>query len=139
MERDRFALSTLSSLFNFFNMPRQVDFYGRTFPSLAVYIYKSVILFDDSIDRGNPQPRALAHLLGREKGIEDMAQYFLVHAAAIVAYLEKNIIARQKAGTHGTVIFIKRHVMGFDGDFSYILYSITRIAAQVCQNLVDLG
>ncbi len=73
----------------------------------AVDVDESVVLLDDAVDRGQTQAGALADILGGEKRLEDMIQRLFVHAAAVVADGQQDILAGNKSGVVGAVGFVE--------------------------------
>ena len=72
-------------------LPGQVDLEGRPLPRLAVHVDEAVVLFDDAVNRRQPQAGALADFLGGEEGLEELCQRLFVHAAAVVADRQQDV------------------------------------------------
>src|SRR3546814_1372780 len=64
---------------------RQIDRKARPLPRLAVGEDEARRLFDDSIDGRKPEPGALADVLGREEGFENLGQHVGRYTGAGVA------------------------------------------------------
>ncbi len=120
-------------------MPGQVDLEGRPFARFAVDVDEPVVLLDDAVDCGQPQAGAPIHTLGGEKRFENIVQYFLVHAAAVVADGQQDKLAGNKTGVIGAVGLVEGMVSCFDDDLAHTFDGVTGVDAQVGQDLLDLG
>ena len=87
--------------------PRQVHLEGGPLPRLAVHVDEAVVLLDDPVDRGQPQPRALPRPLGREERLEQVRQRLLVHAAPVVAHRKQHVLSRHEARVSGAVRLVE--------------------------------
>ena len=98
------------------------------------------MLLDNGIHGGQPQPRALAHVLGGEKGFENPGQRGLIHALAGVSQAEVHIAARrplvgpaeslgQRYGLtrQGHVPLPGHGLPGIDQQVEYHLLHLTRV------------
>ena len=65
-----------------------------------------MILFDDTIDRGQPEAGAFADSFGREERLKDIGQRVLVHAAAVIAHSEQYILAGDSFFVSGAIVLI---------------------------------
>ena len=65
-------------------------------PERAVDLDEAAALLDDAKDRGQPQTRALADVLGGEKRLEHARHSRLVHAAPRVAHCQQRIGSGRK-------------------------------------------
>src|SRR5512137_119793 len=64
---------------------RQLDDELRPRPDLALDVDLAAVALDGAVGHGQPQPGALATVLGREEGLEDLAQVFFADADSRVA------------------------------------------------------
>ena len=72
---------------------RQEDAEGGPLAHPGVHGDPAVRLLDDAVDRGQAQPRALAHRLGREEGVEDLVHDLRRDAGAVVGHLDQRLVA----------------------------------------------
>src|SRR3990172_13340798 len=83
--RSRLAVSTFSS-----DPHRQIDEHRRALADRAPQLYRTVMLLNDPVSKGEPEARALAHhalMLGRKEGIEDLLDIPLRDTAAEIGDL----------------------------------------------------
>ena len=71
---------------------RQVNVETASLPGLALRAHSPTVVDQNVLDHGQPQPGALASLLGGEKRVENLVQDLLAHAAARVAHRDLHII-----------------------------------------------
>src|SRR5262249_10109707 len=63
---------------------REIDLERRSAPRLTVHENEPAALLDDAVHRGQPQPGALAGLLGGEERLEQVGLDLLRHTATRV-------------------------------------------------------
>ena len=119
-------------------VPRQVDLEGRALAGFTIDIDEPLVLFDDAIDRRQPQAGALTHLLGGEEGLEQVGQGGCINAAAVVAHRQQDIGALHSLDMVGAVPLIDGDQIGLDGDLAGIADGVAGVDEQVHQDLVEL-
>ena len=95
---------------------REIDFERAAFSDLAVHGDRALVLLDDPVHCGQPKPRPLARLLGREERLEDPRLGGLIHAAPAIAHGENHVDAGLELPTGGGGLFTQFHVRGFDDE-----------------------
>ena len=103
-----------------------------------------MVLRDDPVHGGQPQPRALANFFGGEERLKEVRHDVGGHAAAIVADGEQHIVAGHGACVVDAVGQIQDGVARLDGDLAGAVDSVSGVDgvagvdAKVGQGLVDL-
>src|SRR5437879_3813701 len=93
---------------------REVNLEGRAVASLAVDPDISAMLRDDAVGGRQPQPAALAHVLGREERFEQAEPGLFVHAAAGIAHGEPYVGPWTDSDVAARIPLVQVHVGGFD-------------------------
>ena len=86
---------------------RQIDLESGPLARFTVNVDKALVLFDNTVHRGEAETRSPVHLLGGEKGLKDIEQGFLVHADAVIADRQHHILARHKSHVPGAVSLVQ--------------------------------
>ncbi len=140
---------------------RQIDRESGAAAGLTLGRDEAPILLDDAVDGRQTQPGPLADVLGREERLEDVRAGGLIHALAVVAHREHDIVARLNAGALGAIAGVQGSLTGLDGNLPALparaalraraalpacaalralrANGITGIDDEVGQKLVDLG
>ena len=106
---------------------------------LAVHPDAAAALLDDPVDGGEPQPGALALLLGRKERLEDVGLRALVHAAAGVAHRHQHVRAGGDGEEPTGIGLVQLDVGGFDGEPPPVGHGVAGIDGQVHDHLLDLA
>src|SRR5712691_7110408 len=89
---------------------------GGAEPWLGVDLGVAACPGDDAVDRGEPEPGALALRLGAVERLEYPGEYLTVHARAGVGDTQPGVATRLQARAAGRVALIDGDVAGFDGE-----------------------
>ena len=107
-------------------------------PDFAVHGDEAAGLLDDAVDGGQAQARALAHRLGGEEGIEDLALDLLGHADAGIGHFDADIVAgRHDRGAQRRRLG-HRLVGGLDGDGAALRHGVAGIDHQIDDGVAKL-
>ena len=118
--------------------PWQVELEDGSVPGLAVDRDVSAALLGDAVHRGQPEPGALAHLLGGEEGLEDVRLDLGGHAVAGIADREHDVGARLDLGMGPGVGLVQGHVAGRERQPAPVRHRVAGVDGQVEQDLLDL-
>ena len=95
-------------------------------------------LFNDAVDHGQPQARALSPLLGGEERVKDLFLNFPAHAQACVAYGKHHIPARNYIRMGLGVFRIQLPVFRLNDQTSAIGHGIPGVDRHVEKHLFHL-
>jgi len=116
----------------------QVNFKNAAPGGFAVHIDEAVVLLDDAVNGGEPQPRSFSDLLGREERFENMGKVSGGDAGACVAHHEADVGAGGRIRMGETVRPVDHDVGGFERELSARRHRVARVHRQIDQNLFDL-
>jgi len=85
-----------------------------------------------------PQPRAFALLLRREKRLEDMLLDALIHPHAGIVDGYHDILAGNHVRMVARILRVQIDVGGFEGEFASLWHGIAGVDAEIDQDLLDL-
>jgi hypothetical protein len=120
-------------------VPRQVNPERRADAECAGHGDEAVVLHDDTLDRRQPETRALSHVPRREERLEHLRQCLAVHPAAVVAHREAHVLAGDTFWVDGAVDRVDGGVSRLDGQVTGVRDRVPGIEAGVGQHLADLG
>ena len=110
---------------------RQVDLHGRALAGLAVDLHVPARLLDEAVDLREAEARAVAHILGREEGLERLGQHLAAHPGAGVADAQHDILARRDFGLPGRVAFVEEGIGRLDGQPAAAGHGVASIDREV--------
>ena len=116
---------------------REEDAERRALAPLAVDPDVPAALVHDAVHRGEPEPRALALLLGGEEGLEEVRLHVRVHADARVRHLEHHVRARLDPDPRRLVL-ADRAIGRLDGQPAAVRHGVARVDGEVQEHLLDL-
>src|SRR4029453_3351708 len=91
------------------NVARQEDAEDRALAELGLHEDEAAGLLDDAVDGREPQPRALADILGGVEGVEDLVDDLWRDAAAGILDLDPHIFPERHA-----LVLVRRALLGAD-------------------------
>ena len=118
---------------------RQVELEGGALADLAVHPDESTALLDDAVHGGEPQPRALAFLLGREERLEHVGLGFFAHPNAGVRDREHHKRSRARGVVVGGVRVVQIHVGRLQGELAPVRHRVAGVHGQVHDYLLELA
>ena len=116
----------------------QVDGERRAAPNLGVDADLAVMLADDAIDLGQPQPCALAKRLGGIEGLEEVGHDLIRDACAGVGYGECDPFAGGEVGQRRRTAGCHAYLVEMDRQLAAIGHGVSAVDNQVEQSLLDL-
>ena len=119
-------------------MAWQKDFETGALVRLAIDQNKAIGLFDNPVDRRQPEPSALADIFGGKKWIKDFGHNVFAHANALILDFEQNILASQHTVFAIFAGFALRDVFGANRQPATIGHGIACIDSQVNHHLIKL-
>ena len=99
---------------------------------------KPLVPADDAKDHRQTQPCALAHRLGREKGIERLVEHLRRHAAAAVLDLRDKVVARRHVFRKGRLAGFQELAAHAKRDARAIDQGVASVDGQVDERLLEL-
>ncbi len=120
-------------------MRREVQLERRALTWFRVDPDVAAGLAHDAVDRGEPEPGPLPHILGREERLEDVLPGLAIHPDARIAHDELGIRARRDLEVSRRGFVVERHALRGDGDRAAFGDRISRVDDQVDEDLVELA
>src|SRR5262245_17442702 len=110
----------------------------RSAARFGVCVDKAAGLFDDSIDRRQPEPGTLADFLGGEERFEDLLNNVRWNAGAGVADFNEHIVGSVHAFIGEFSAFLGRNVGRTQSELAAIGHGIARIDRKIYDDLFEL-
>ena len=120
------------------DIARQQDAEGRPLADGAVAVDIAPGLFDDAIDHGKAEARALADFLGREKGLEDLVLHVVGDAVARVFDLDCDVVGVNKALLIEIGAFRRCHIARPQFDLAAVRHGVAGIDDEIDDDLLEL-
>src|ERR1700726_4896721 len=124
---------------SFFIHPRQIDVEGSAGSWRARKPDISGTLLNDSIDRGESQPRTAPLCLRSEERLKHMVPYGIRHPHSRVIYREANVPPKLGVWMEGHIVWPQFGIPCSDRELATVGHSIARICGQVHEDLLDLS
>ena len=118
---------------------RQVNLEGGSLAGPAGDLDKAAALFDDAIDRGEPQSGAAAHILGGKERFKNVIQSLVVHAQAVIGNPHEDIGAGDEVRLFPGIGLIKSDIGSGDDEFAALGHGVPGVDRQVQDDLFHLA
>src|ERR1700686_440151 len=119
--------------------PRQIDFHRRTFTDFAVDFDVTAALFDEAIDLAQPQPGALAGVLGSEERLERAGENLAAHAGAGIADRNLHILAGADVRILTAIFLVQVGVVRLYGELAAVRHRVAGIHRKIEDRGFQLG
>ena len=107
-------------------------------PRLAVTVDEPVMLFDDGVDHGEPEPGPLPKILGGEKRLEDPVPRFFIHADTRVGDGHHRIAPDLAIAVRRNEFRVQPDRLRGDPQHTALRHGIARVDHQVHDDLLYL-
>ena len=121
------------------NVARNENAEGRALAELRIHVDETAGLLDDAVDGREPEPGALADILGGVEGVENLVDDLRRDAGAGVLDLDQHIFAERHP-----LVLERRALLGADirraqRELAAVRHGIARIDREIDDHLLELA
>src|SRR5207302_9376355 len=109
----------------------------RAFARLAVDLYVTAGLLDETVYLAEPETRAGIDRFCREERLEGAVHDLLGHAGAVIGHRDHDVLARQDLRIGPAITLVEKGVAGFECQLAAVAHRVARIDREVQQRAFE--